>query len=717
MTDLAAPDAPAPAEPTAPEAGRRPPEPAFAPARATTAGDPFPLGATVLENGTNFAIFSDNAERVTVCLFSEDGAREVERIDLTECTNGVWHGFLPGVEAGALYGYRVDGPWAPEAGHRFNANKLLLDPYAKELAGPLVWDESLFGYRIGAGENADLVMDERDSAAFMPKARVVSDRMSPVNRPGVPWPKAVIYEAHVRGLTMQHPDIPERQRGTFAALSSPALLNHLHRIGVTVVELMPVQAFLQDQHLVDRGLTNYWGYNTLSYFAPEPRYLSAGDRDEIRETVDRLHEAGIEVILDVVYNHTCEGNHLGPTLSWRGIDNASYYRALPDNPRYYDDLTGCGNALDTNHPRVLQMVLDSLRHWVQAYHVDGFRFDLATTLGRLPGGFDPRHPFFQAILQDPVLGRLKLVAEPWDVGPGGYQLGNFPAGFSEWNGDFRDVVRDFWTSREGTLGPFATRFAASHDLFGGGHRRPWSSVNFVTAHDGFTLHDLVSYSEKHNQANGEENRDGHSDNRSWNCGTEGETEVEGILALRRRQTRNLLATLFLAQGVPMLLAGDETGNSQGGNNNAYCQDNEIGWVDWSRPDPDLVDFIRRLADLRLKRSSVARAEFLTGRRDERGRPDVTWFASTGERMTAEEWSMPHVKCLTVRLSPSRRGEPVLAVMLNGSEIDVIFTAPPGSAGWALVLDTADGERSEALAPGETCTVPSRSMRVYETRQT
>lgn len=699
----------------APEAPARAPEtPVLLPhPRVIQDGHPFPLGATAEERGTNFALFSDHAERVTVCLFSEDGGQEVERIDLTECTNGVWHGFLPGVMPGALYGYRVDGPWQPEAGHRFNANKLLIDPYAKELVGELVWNEALFGYRIGAGPDADLVMDDRDSAPFIPKCRVVADRISPANRPGVPWPKAVIYEAHVRGLTMQHPDVPERQRGTFAALASPAIVNHLHRIGVTVLELMPVHAFLQDQHLLDRGLSNYWGYNTLSYFAPEARFLASGDRDEIRDTIDRLHQAGIEVMLDVVYNHTCEGNHLGPTLSWRGIDNLSYYRALPGNPRYYDDLTGCGNALDTNHPRVLQMILDSLRHWVETYHVDGFRFDLATTLGRLPGGFDPRHPIWQAILQDPVLGRLKMVAEPWDVGPGGYQLGNFPPGFSEWNGDFRDVVRDFWTSREGTLGPFATRFAASPDLFRDSHRRPWSSVNFVTAHDGYTLHDLVTYEQKHNEDNGEHNRDGHDDNRSWNCGVEGETDDEVVLSLRRRQKKNLLATLFLAQGVPMLLAGDETGNSQGGNNNAYCQDNAIGWIDWSRPDEDLMAFIRKLADLRARRSALARAEFLTGARVGRGQPDVTWFATTAERMKPEDWSQPHVKCLTVRLAPSRRGEPSLLVMLNGAEIDVDFTTPGGAEAWSRLLDTSDGDESETLAIGRTITVPSRSLRVYE----
>lgn len=691
--------------------GAAPDRPGFP--RADLPGEAHPIGATANDLGTNFALFSDTAETVTLCLFSEDGGRELERIDLAECTNGVWHAFLPGVMPGTLYGYRVDGPWDPETGYRFNAAKLLIDPYARELAGPLVWNDALFGYRVGAGPDADLVRDDRDSAPFVPKARVVADRKVPIRRPGVSWPQAVIYEAHVRGLTMLHPDVPERLRGTFAALSCPALLNHLHRIGVTVVELMPVQAILQDRHLLDRGLANYWGYNTLGFFAPEPRYLSSADRDEIRETVDRLHEAGIEVILDVVYNHTCEGNHLGPTLSWRGIDNLSYYRLLPEAPRWYDDPTGCGNALDTNHPRVLQMILDSLRHWVEAYHVDGFRFDLATTLGRLPTGFDPRHPFFQAILQDPVLGRLKLVAEPWDVGSGGYQLGNFPAGFSEWNGEFRDVVRDFWSGRERTVGPFATRFAASRDLFGDSHRRPWSSVNFVTAHDGYTLADLVAYERKHNEANLEDNRDGHDDNRSWNGGAEGDTDDPEILALRRRQTKNLLATLFLAQGVPMLLAGDEAGNSQGGNNNAYCQDNPIGWVDWSRPDPGLVDFIRRLADLRRNHGALARAEFLTGRRGPRGQPDVSWFSSTAARMMPAEWDQPHVKCLSVRLASRRTSDPVLLVMLNGSEIDVVFTAPGGAPSWILVLRTCEGDAAEAVEAGGCVTVPSRSLRVYE----
>ncbi|WP_181700272.1 glycogen debranching protein GlgX [Chthonobacter albigriseus] len=696
---------------TRPEAGTR--SPSRPSTRAARSGLPYPLGATPDQNGTNFALFSDHAERVTLCLYDDRGVHEVGRIELEECTNGVWHGYVPDVFAGAVYGYRVTGPWDPQNGHRFNPNKLLIDPYAKELVGELTWDDALYGYTIGAGEEADLVMDERDSAAFIPKARVVETIPTRRNSPGVSWPKSVIYEAHVRGLTMTHPGVPEPVRGTFAALGSEAIVEHLKRIGATVVELMPVHAFAQDRHLLERGLTNYWGYNTLSFFAPEARYLSSGDRMEIREAVDRLHDAGIEVILDVVYNHTCEGNHLGPTLSWKGIDNVSYYRLMPGDRRHYDDLTGTGNAIDTNHPRVLQMVLDSLRYWVETYHVDGFRFDLALTLGRRPDGFDPRHPFFQAILQDPVLSTVKLIAEPWDVGPGGYQLGNFPAGFSEWNGDFRDVVRDFWAGTEGTLGAFATRFAASQDLFGEGHKRPWSSVNFVTAHDGYTLHDLVSYQDKHNEANGEGNNDGHSDNRSWNCGVEGETDDPEINALRDRQKRNLLATLFLSQGVPMLLAGDEIGNSQGGNNNAYCQDNEIGWIDWSKSDPKLVSFIRTLADLRRRRSAIARAEFLTGDRGSRGVPDVTWYSSTGTRMKQDEWSQPHVKCLSVRLAPSRPHEPAMLVMLNGAADGVEFTVPGGDQGWICLVDTADACDDTPVRGGATAVLGGRSLRIYE----
>ncbi|QJP17253.1 glycogen debranching protein GlgX [Starkeya sp. ORNL1] len=685
--------------------------------RRVNPGYAFPLGVTVDRTGTNFALFSDNAVGVTLCLFDRYGETELERIDLRECTNGVWHCHLPGVGRGQVYGWRVLGPWAPQDGHRFNFNKLLLDPYARMLVGELTWDDALYGYTIGAGPDADLVLDERDSARFMPKARVVAGQPNAAARhPRVPWHKTVIYEGHVRGLTMRHPLIPEDIRGTFTALGQPEIVDYLASLGVTALELLPVHAFAQDRHLIERGLSNYWGYNTLSFFAPEPRYLGEDGLDAIGEAVDRLHQAGIEVILDVVYNHTCEGNHLGPTLSWRGIDNASYYRLMPDDPRYYDDMTGCGNAVNTAHPRVLQMVMDSLRMWVTQYGVDGFRFDLAVTLGRRPDGFDPGHAFFNAILQDPTLGGLKLIAEPWDIGQGGYQLGAFPPGFSEWNGDYRDVVREFWCGSEGLLPGFAARFAASQDIFGEGRRRPWSSVNFITAHDGFTLDDLVSYNDKHNEANGEDNRDGHDDNKSWNCGTEGPTDDPAILELRRRQKKNLLATLFLSQGVPMLLGGDERSNSQGGNNNAYCQDNDISWVDWSNNEPELTDFVARLADLRQRYSALSRPEFLTGARNELGQPDVSWFSNGGKRMTAADWENPHSKCITVRLAPDTADENSLLVMLNASHVDVPFTTPPArSGGWEVILGTSGDLEGRRTRPGESFTMPARTLVLWEWR--
>ncbi|WP_424811339.1 glycogen debranching protein GlgX [Roseococcus sp. YIM B11640] len=685
--------------------------------RRVESGAPFPFGATVTQRGTNFALFSDNAEGVELCLFDDSGANEQERVPVTECTDGVWHCHLPGVGRGQVYGWRVHGPWAPEAGHRFNPAKLLLDPYARQLVGEIRWDDALHAYPIGGGEDADLALDERDSAAFMPKARVIAELpLTATAKPRNLWPKTIIYEGHVRGLTMRHPLIPEQARGTFAALGSAPMVEHLQRLGVTALELLPVQAFTQDRNLVEKGLANYWGYNTLGFFAPEPRYVGSGGLEEIAVAVDRLHQAGIEVILDVVYNHTCEGNHLGPSLSWRGIDNASYYRLMPGQPRYYDNLTGCGNALNTEHPRVLQMVMDSLRLWATTYGVDGFRFDLATTLGRRADGFDPGHPLFHAIRQDPVLGQTKLIMEPWDVGPGGYQLGNFPPGFSEWNGDYRDVVRDFWTGSEGLLPAFASRFAASSDLFQQGRRRPWSSVNFVTAHDGFTLHDLVSYDHKHNEANGEDNRDGHDDNKSWNSGAEGETDDPEVLDRRARQKRNLLATLLLSQGVPMLLAGDEIGNSQSGNNNAYCQDNEIGWVDWEKPDEGLAEFVARLIDLRQKRSALSRPAFLTGARNERGVPDVAWFAVNGARMNEEEWNQPHAKCLVVRLAPAVQGDVSLLIMLNAAHHGVDFTIPPGGTGqWEAVLDTSTQLDGERRATGETVIAEGRSLVVWEAR--
>ncbi|PIP00457.1 glycogen debranching protein GlgX [Pleomorphomonas carboxyditropha] len=686
--------------------------------RKVLPGSAFPLGVTVDDKGANFALFSDNASGVTLCLFDRFGVTEMERIPLRECTNGVWHCYLPGVGRGQVYGWRVHGPWAPEAGHRFNPNKLLLDPYVRQLVGDIRWNDTLYGYQIGAGDDADLIMDERDSATFMPKARVVAGTpMVTTQHPHVSWAKTVIYEGHTRGLTMLHPLVPQTIRGTFSALGQPEFVDYLVRLGITALELLPVQAFLQDRHLVDTGLSNYWGYNTLGFFAPEPRYLGDNGLESIGEAVDLLHQAGIEVILDVVYNHTCEGNHLGPMLSFKGIDNASYYRLLPDNRRYYDNLSGCGNALNTDHPRVLQMVLDSLRLWASVYGIDGFRFDLATTLGRRPNGFDPGHAFFNAILQDPLLGGLKLIAEPWDVGPGGYQLGSFPPGFSEWNGDYRDKVRGFWCGEEGLLPSFATRVAASQDIFAEGRRRPWSSVNFITAHDGFSLHDLVTYNHKHNEANGEDNRDGHDDNKSWNCGVEGETDDRAVNALRRRQKRNLLATLFLSQGVPMVLAGDECSNSQDGNNNAYCQDNRIGWVDWSDDDPTLPTFVARLADLRKKHSALSRPEFLTGARNEMGQPDVVWFNNHGERMTEQDWENPHSKCLTLRLAPVLESEAPLLIMLNASHVAVRFQIPPGHPGdWEVVLATDEGLEDVRLGGEARFAMPARTVVLAEWRE-
>jgi isoamylase len=677
-------------------------------------GSPLPRGATYDGKGTNFAIFSDNATGITLCLFSDDGTKEVERIDFEECTNGVWHMYLPEIGLGQKYGYRVKGPWDPLQGQRFNEHKLLLDPYARKLHGEITWDDALYGYVVSPSKDADLKMDTRDSAAFMPKA-VVVDPAILVKRPkpNIHWPKTIIYEAHVKGLTMLHPLIPNDIRGTFEALAHPALIEHMHKIGITSLELLPVHAFAQDRHLVERGLRNYWGYNTLGYFTPEPNFLHSGELEEIARVVDQLHDAGIEIILDVVYNHTCEGNHLGPTLSWKGIDNLSYYRTLPGEPRYYDNLTGCGNSLNTSHPKVLQMVMDSLRLWASTYGVDGFRFDLALTLGRFETGFSSHHPFFHAILQDPILAGCKLIAEPWDVGPGGYQLGSFPPGFSEWNGDYRDVVRRFWKGDEGFLPGFAGRFAASSDLFDAQHKRPWSSVNFITAHDGFTLHDLVCYSDKHNEANGEQNGDGANDNHSWNCGVEGETDDAEIQALRLRQKKNLLITLFLSQGVPMLLAGDEKCNSQQGNNNVYCQDNEIGWVDWSQ-DPSLEDVVVKLSHIRKKYNAISRAEFLTGL-NEHGNSDVAWFNVTGHLMTHDDWNDPFNKCLIVKLLAKNKHEQSILVIINAAHVAVNAVVPDCEIRkWHYLISSNDGAKE--LSRKQKIELQPRSIYVYESEQ-
>lgn len=644
--------------------------------RVVKEGLPYPRGAYFDGKGTNFALFSDYATSVSVCLFSKDGNTEEERIQLKECTNGVWHGYLDDLKPGQMYGYRVDGPWHPSEGLKFNFNKLLLDPYARKLSGAIKWDEALYGYTINDVPDSDLILDSRDSAAFMPKAIITDPTvLIKAKLPNIKWPKTVIYEAHVKGLTMQHPLIPNDIRGTFAALTSPALINHLQKIGVTAIELLPIHAFSQEHYLLDKNLSNYWGYNTLSFFAPEPAYMASGELEEISQTIDTLHKAGIEVILDVVYNHTCEGNHLGPTLSWKGIDNLSYYKQAPENPRYYDNLTGCGNALDTTHPKVLQMVMDSLRLWATVYGIDGFRFDLASTLGRKEGGFDSNHALFHAMLQDPVLSQRKLIAEPWDVGPGGYQLGYFLPGFSEWNGDYRDVTREFWQGKEGILSSFASRFAASSDLFNERHRRPWSSVNFITSHDGFTLHDLVSYNEKHNEANLNDNEDGSDNNCSWNCGAEGETDSEQINRLRTQQKRNFLATLFLSQGIPMMLAGDELNNTQFGNNNAYCQDNETGWVKWDKADEDLINFVGKLISIRKKFNAISRAEFLTGKINELGNSDVAWLNVNGSAMTNEQWRDPNNKSMMVKFSSSHKNEASILVLLNASHVNVEAVMP------------------------------------------
>lgn len=676
-------------------------------------GMPYPRGASFDGKGTNFALFSDHATSVTLCLFSADGSSETDRIPLKECTNGIWHGYLDDVKPGQRYGYRVDGPWAPQEGQRFNVNKLLLDPYARKLSGHIKWDNSLFGYTITGEADADLVMDQRDSAAFMPKGVVLDPAiLVKAKKPNIPWPKTIIYESHLKGLTMQHPLIPNDIRGTFSALSDSALISHLQKIGINAIELLPVHAFTQDHYLLEKNLSNYWGYNTLAYFAPEPAYLGSGELEEIAKTVDTLHEAGIEVILDVVYNHTCEGNHLGPTLSWKGIDNLSYYRGLPGNPRYYDDLTGCGNALNTAHPKVMQMILDSLRTWATVYGIDGFRFDLALTLGRNENGFNRDHAIFHAMLQDPVLSQCKLIAEPWDLGPGGFQLGSFPPGFSEWNGDYRDVTREFWTGKEGVLSSFASRFAASSDLFNEKHRRPWSSVNFVTVHDGFTLHDLVSYNEKHNEANCENNNDGANDNRSWNCGAEGETDSAEINALRAQQKRNLLATLFLSQGIPMLLAGDELNNSQSGNNNTYCQNNEIGWINWKNADDSLIAFVGQLATIRKNYNAISRAEFVTGKLNEQGNSDVSWFNINGETMSDEYWNDSHNKSLAVKFTAPNKDEPAILVFLNASHVSIDAKIPcDKSYQWKHLLNTVSTK--EVVATKKTLKLEPRSVYVFE----
>ncbi|MGN6650006.1 glycogen debranching protein GlgX [Trinickia sp.] len=694
-------------------------------------GLPFPLGASWDGAGVNFALFSANATKVELCLFDANGKRELQRIELPEYTDEVWHVYVAGLQPGALYGYRVHGPYEPEAGHRFNPNKLLLDPYAKAHVGSLKWDHAVFGYTIGA-DGDDLTFDKRDSAAFVPKCVVVDQNFSWTHpkRTRVQWDRTIVYELHVRGYTKHHPHVPKRLRGTFEGLGQKAVVDYLSRLGVTAIELMPIHSFVNDSYLLDKGLTNYWGYNTIGFFAADPRFFArgAGAIDEFKEMIDRYHDAGLEVILDVVYNHTAEGNERGPTLSFRGIDNASYYRLMPDQPRYYINDTGTGNTLNLSHPRVLQMVMDSLRYWVVEMNIDGFRFDLATILGREPYGFDEGGGFLHSCRQDPVLSSVKLIAEPWDCGPGGYQVGGFPPGWAEWNDRFRDTVRAFWKGDDGMAPELASRITGSGDKFNRRGRRPWASVNFVTAHDGFTLNDLVSYNDKHNEANGEENRDGHTDNKSWNCGAEGPTDDAQIRALRERQKRNLLATLLFSQGTPMIVAGDEFGRTQQGNNNAYCQDNEISWVDWLAIDDDdraLTDFVVKLTTLRHTLPVLRRNRFLTGQFDERQQlSEVRWMSPAGTELTQEQWNDPSMRCFGVLIDGRAQtsgiqrpaSDATLLIVLNAHHDIVEFKLPdiPGSDQWSCLIDTNVPVREELpeFESGDIYQVTGRSLLLF-----
>ncbi|AYM65712.1 glycogen debranching protein GlgX [Agrobacterium fabrum] len=673
------------------------------------AGDPRQLGAIADDNGVNFALFSAHAERVELCLFTDDGRTEIDRIELPEYTNEVWHGYIPGLTQGALYGYRVYGPFDPENGHRFNPHKLLLDPYARELVGEIEWGQPQFAY-VTASADKDLSFDKTDSAPFVPKARIVGRADAPRGkpRPDIPWSKTIFYETHVKGFTQLHPVVPEALRGTFEGLGQKEIVDYVKSLGVTSIELLPVHWFPDDAHLLEKGLRNFWGYNTLAFFAPANRYFGPRGVQGFRDMVRAFHEAGIEVILDVVYNHTAEGNELGPTLSFRGIDNFSYYRTLPGQARYYINDTGTGNTVNTSHPRVLQMITDSLRYWAQEMEIDGFRFDLGTILGREPEGFDQRGGFFDAVGQDPVLSCLKLVGEPWDIGPGGYQVGGFPPGWAEWNDKYRDTVRDYWRNRDGTTRDFAARILGSGDVYDLRGRRPWSGVNFLTAHDGFTLNDLVSYNEKHNQANGEDNRDGHGDNRSFNFGIEGPSDDEEIISLRDRQKRNFLATLFLSHGTPMLLAGDEFGRSQMGNNNGYCQDNELSWVHWEglpASAAQLRDFARRLISLRHEHSILRRDDWRDGM-------VITWYNPAASEQTQEEWDDPGATTIGLRVCrdhDEEEGWDDILILFNPHDGPVPFALPHVERGWVEVLTTVDPELADRTIDAAEYVLVERSL--------
>ena len=685
------------------------------PITAVWPGRPDPRGATWDGEGVNFALFSENAERVELCVFDDAGRRQLQRIPLSERTDQVWHCYLPEARPGMLYGYRVYGRYRPDEGSRFNPHKLLLDPYAMQIVGALRWSDALFGYTPGH-RREDLSYDRRDSAGGMPKCKVIDPAFTwgDDRGPEVPWHEMVIYELHVRGYTMQHPDVPPQLRGTYAGLATAPVIDYLKRLGVTTIELMPVHAFVDDRRLVEQGLRNYWGYNTIGFFAPDARYSASGKVNEFKTMVKTLHSAGFEVILDVVYNHTAEGNHLGPTLCFRGIDNVSYYRLQHDEKRFYTDYTGTGNTLDMQHPRVLQLLMDSLRYWVTDMHVDGFRFDLASALARELHEVNRLGAFFDILRQDPVLSRVKLIAEPWDLGEGGYQVGNFPPGWAEWNDKYRDTMRAYWKGDGGLIGEFSRRLTGSSDLYGRHGRLPHASINFLTAHDGFTLQDLVSYNEKHNEANLEENRDGNNNNLSWNCGVEGPTDDPVVNALRARQKRNMIATLLLSQGVPMLVAGDEIGRTQNGNNNAYCQDNGLSWLDWGH-DPErakLRDFVRRMVHLRRTHPVFRRRHFFQGRPLHGSEAkDIVWLKPDGSEMTAEEWNQDFARCLGVYLAGSAltevdaRGQRVVdddfVVLFNAHHDPVPFRlpaktlAPHGDGQWQAIVDTA---RDDGLAP-------------------
>lgn len=698
-------------------------------------GSPFPLGATYDGEGINFSIFSENATKVELCLFdSVDDEFENIKINIEEVTHNVWHVHIPGLKPGQLYGYRIYGPYEPHNGHRFNPAKLLSDPYAKAIAGDIKWDDALFGYEIGS-EEQDISFSDVNSAPFLPKSIVIDSQFDweGDKQPKIPYHDTIIYEAHVKGFTKLHPEIPEEIKGTYAALAHPVTINYLKDLGITTLELMPVHHFVSDRHLLERGLSNYWGYNTLGYFAPDSRYCSSGvlgeQVNEFKNMVKELHKAGIEVILDVVYNHTAEGNHLGPTFSFKGIDNCSYYRLTPEDQRFYKDYTGTGNTLNVPLPFVLGLIMDSLRYWVTEMHVDGFRFDLASTLARTLHETDILSSFFSIIHQDPVISQVKLIAEPWDIGEEGYLVGKFPPGWAEWNDKYRDCLRDYWRGAESKLGEFALRFTGSPDLYKGGYRRPTASINFITAHDGFTLHDLVSYNEKHNEGNGDNNSDGENDNNSWNCGEEGPTENPEIIALRNQQKRNFLTTLFLSQGVPMLVAGDEFGRTQSGNNNAYCQDNQVSWLDWENADHELREFTKKVIHICKDHPTFRRRRWFQGLPIKgSGMDDVMWYLPEGTEMPEESWNHDFAKSLGVYFNGNgircvdydgnRIKDDSFYIIFNAHHEALEYTLPSEQCGkaWKKIIDTSDGfigEDNEELDAGNAIQVQARSVMVLK----